>query len=82
MELLPDVLVYRRLHHTNMGWRALPRNSREREVFVRVIKASLDRRRRLDAGTVRPYPFSASDWQRRIQAECESYSGRSSSGLI
>jgi len=82
MELLPDVLVYRRLHHTNMGWRALPRNSREREVFVRVIKASLDRRRRLDAGTIRPYPFSASDWQRRIQAECESYSGRSSSGPI
>ncbi len=82
MELLPDVLVYRRLHQTNMGWRALPRDSKEREVFVRVIKASLDRRRGRNGGAVSPYPFSASDWQRRTRAECESYSGRDTSGPI
>jgi glycosyltransferase involved in cell wall biosynthesis len=62
MELLPDVLVYRRLHQTNMSWRALPRNSKEREVIVRIIKASLDRRRRQNGGAVLPYQFPPSDW--------------------
>jgi hypothetical protein len=54
--------VYRRLHQTNMSWRALPRNSKEREVIVRIIKASLDRRRRQNGGAVLPYQFPPSDW--------------------
>jgi len=43
MELLPDVLVYRRLHENNRS-RHLADNSRE--AVLRILKASLDRRRR------------------------------------
>ena len=43
-ELLPDVLLYRRLHkgnHSRIG------ASNSREQYLRIVKASLDRRRRL-----------------------------------
>jgi len=45
MELLPDVLLYRRLHHTNLS-RAKASNSRDQ--YLRVLKSALDRRRRQD----------------------------------
>jgi glycosyltransferase involved in cell wall biosynthesis len=52
MELLPDVLVFRRLHHSNY--------SREvklsHEEHLRVLKASLDRRRST-TGKVQDYVF-------------------------
>jgi glycosyltransferase involved in cell wall biosynthesis len=51
MELLPDVLVYRRWHTTNMS-----RSSRE--LLVDAVKASLDRRRETDGGLPRPLQFS------------------------
>jgi hypothetical protein len=47
MELLPDVLLYRRLHYTNLS-RVKASNSRDQ--YLRVLKAALDRRRRLNNG--------------------------------
>lgn len=43
MELLPDVLLYRRLHHTNLS-RTKASNSRDQ--YLQVLKSALDRRRR------------------------------------
>jgi glycosyltransferase involved in cell wall biosynthesis len=45
MELLPDVLLYRRLHQTNIS---RVRASRSRDQYLQVIKTVLDRRRRQD----------------------------------
>jgi len=45
MELLPDVLLYRRLHPTNFS-RARASNSRDQ--YLQVLKTALDRRRRLN----------------------------------
>jgi glycosyltransferase involved in cell wall biosynthesis len=45
MELLPDVLLHRRLHHTNLS-RVKAANSRDR--YLQVLKAALDRRRGLN----------------------------------
>jgi glycosyltransferase involved in cell wall biosynthesis len=45
MELLPDVLLYRRLHYTNLS-RVKASNSRDQ--YLRVLKTALDRRRRLN----------------------------------
>lgn len=44
MELLPEVLVYRRMHQTNL--------SMEPDALLQVVKASLDRRRRTETGPV------------------------------
>ena len=43
-ELVPDVLVYRRLHHTNRS-RCLAAASRDE--YLQLVKTSIDRRRRL-----------------------------------
>ena len=55
MELLPDVLMYHRMHQTNLSRR---RAAASREEFVRIVKAALDRRRRPvgtpDGSYVRP----------------------------
>lgn len=45
MELLPDVLLYRRLHYTNLS-RVNASNSRDQ--YLQVLKIALDRRRRLN----------------------------------
>ena len=45
MELLPDVLLHRRLHHTNLS-RVKAANSRDH--YLQVLKAALDRRRGLN----------------------------------
>lgn len=44
-ELLPDVLVYRRLHQTNRS-RRLAASSRDE--YLQLVKTSIDRRRRLE----------------------------------
>ena len=54
MELLPDVLVYRRLHAGNRSRRLAESSRRE---YLRILKASLDRRRRDPATPPRPYAF-------------------------
>jgi glycosyltransferase involved in cell wall biosynthesis len=54
MELLPDVLVFRRLHAGNRSRRLAESSRRE---YLRILKASLDRRRRDAAGPPRPYEF-------------------------
>jgi hypothetical protein len=43
IELLPDVLVYRRIHRTNLSRRLA---SASRMEYVELVKATLDRRRR------------------------------------
>jgi glycosyltransferase involved in cell wall biosynthesis len=45
MELLPDVLLYRRLHHGN---RTRHLGAASRDQYLQIVKASLDRRRRRD----------------------------------
>ena len=57
MELMPDVLVYRRLHKTNRS-RRLASNSRD--TFLRILKASLDRRRRFNKESPATYEFPSS----------------------
>lgn len=52
MAMMPDVLVRRRLHHTNRS-AALGNNSRAE--YLRILKASLDRRRA--SGDIAQYPF-------------------------
>jgi len=42
MELLPDVLMYHRIHHANLSRR---KASASREEFLQIVKSSLDRRR-------------------------------------
>lgn len=54
MELLPDVLMHRRMHHSNRS-RFLADNSRR--TFLRIVKASLDRRRLHQGGAAKPYHF-------------------------
>jgi glycosyltransferase involved in cell wall biosynthesis len=44
VELLPDVLFYRRLHHANLTRRTIDQAP---EALLRVVKKTLDRRRRL-----------------------------------
>lgn len=52
MEILPDVLVYRRLRQTNSS-----RSVAEHSDLLQFIKASLDRRRRLSNRTPVSYEF-------------------------
>jgi glycosyltransferase involved in cell wall biosynthesis len=54
IELLADVLVYRRLHKTNLSRREA---SASREEYVRLVKASLDRRRRQNEAAPANYQF-------------------------
>jgi glycosyltransferase involved in cell wall biosynthesis len=58
MECLPDVLVHRRLHRTNLSRTALAY-----DVLLQVVKVSLDRRRRQDGGAPRDYEFPTSTWR-------------------
>jgi GT2 family glycosyltransferase len=58
VELLPDILVYRRLHHAN---RSSAMGDLSRAEYLRILKTSLDRRRaahgqayELDLGGGRP----------------------------
>jgi len=59
IELLPDVVLQRRLHDRNVSRQ---RAERSREEYLRLVKTSLDRRRR-DTGAVAPYalPGARSD---------------------
>jgi GT2 family glycosyltransferase len=50
VELLPDVLVYRRLHDANRSTLLAERSRRE---YLRIVKASLDRRRSAGEGLLR-----------------------------
>ena len=52
MEMMPDVLVRRRLHETN---RSAALSDSSRAEYLRILKASLDRRRA--GGAVTEYPF-------------------------
>jgi glycosyltransferase involved in cell wall biosynthesis len=47
IDLLPDVLVYRRIHQSNLSRRMA---SASREEYVELVKATLDRRRRHKKG--------------------------------
>jgi glycosyltransferase involved in cell wall biosynthesis len=61
-EMLPDVLMYRRMHHTNRS-RELADNSRK--TYLRILKASLDRRRKGD-GRLSRYEFPPSEWREDV----------------
>ena len=61
MEMMTDVLVRRRLHSANRS-AALGNNSRAE--YLRILKASLDRRRAASGsadGEVAEYPFQTRD---------------------
>ena len=59
MELLPDVLAYRRLHRENLSRRLA---AASRDEYLRIVRATLDRRRRQNGGAILPYQFPPSDW--------------------
>src|SRR5262245_20824333 len=56
MEMLPDVLVYRRFHYTNRTYLEMSQN---RGILTHIIKASLDRRR-LNKYSVEPLKLPSS----------------------
>lgn len=59
MELLPETLVYRRMHRANLSWEsdgARRMTGAMQSAILRVVKESLDRRRS-GGGVVRPYDF-------------------------
>lgn len=56
MEMMTGVLVRRRLHTTN---RSAALGSNSRAEYLRILKASLDRRRSQNGGDVAEYPFRA-----------------------
>jgi len=60
MELLPDVLVYHRMHQTNLTRRLA---SVSRDEFLQSVKASLDRRRPSDGAAPQSYKFPESNQQ-------------------
>ncbi len=57
MELLPEVLVYRRLHSNNFSSQGV---SASMDEHLKIIKASLDRRRLSNGGSPRSYQFPLS----------------------
>jgi len=61
IELLPDVLLHRRLHETNRSWRSAAPTSTDRAIFAQIVKASLDRRRRLHPGAPPPLEYPRPD---------------------
>jgi len=63
MELLQEVLTYHRVHHTNLSRR---RAWASRDEYIRIVKASLDRRRRLDGTVPAWYQFPASNSRQRV----------------
>ena len=62
LELIPEVLVYRRLHSTNSSRQGV---SASLDEHLKIIKASLDRRRQRAGGSPRPYQFPTSDWRKQ-----------------
>ena len=60
MELLQEVLTYHRVHHTNLSRR---RAWASRDEYIRIVKASLDRRRRSNRTAPVSYEFPASNQQ-------------------
>jgi len=66
MELLPDVLVYRRLHEANISVEAGSRRMTPimQNSLLQVVKASLDRRRQQETAAT-PLQFPPSDWRRK-----------------
>jgi glycosyltransferase involved in cell wall biosynthesis len=67
MELLPDVLMYHRIHKTNFSRN---QSSASRDEFVRILKLSLDRRRSTNAEmTIYPYEFPETDWRQKINSD-------------
>jgi glycosyltransferase involved in cell wall biosynthesis len=61
MEVLPDVLVYRRLHQANIS-----RSSASRQFLLQAVKASLDRRRYRGDKVPRSLEFSALNRQEKV----------------
>jgi len=58
LELLHEVLVYRRLHATNFSSGGIFTSMDE---HLKIIKASLDRRRQVGGGSPQPYQFPTSN---------------------
>ncbi len=62
LELLPEVLTHKRLHHSNLSRRE---GEASRQEFIRLVKASHERRRRQDGEVAPPYQFPRSGWRRK-----------------
>ena len=60
MHLLPDVLMYHRIHENNFSRRHASASCNE---FLQIVKGSLDRRRRVSTGLPSSYNFPPSDWR-------------------
>jgi len=68
MELLPDVLMFRRLHDTNITQKDSIEggmNPDARGALLKIVKASLDRRRLHDPTSPASFAIPASDWRKQ-----------------
>jgi len=65
MEMLPDVLAYHRMHQANLSRTGAAASLEE---YLRIVKASLDRRRGPDVSAPRPYEFPAPVKHQRADA--------------
>ncbi len=63
LDLLPEVLVYRRLHSTNYSSRGIAASMDE---HLTLIKASLDRRRKIGGARPQLYQFPTSNFQNHV----------------
>jgi glycosyltransferase involved in cell wall biosynthesis len=65
MEMLPEVLWYRRMHQGNHSMESDTRQMTKQmqEALLQVVRSSLLRRRAQDGATPRAYQFPSSDWK-------------------
>jgi glycosyltransferase involved in cell wall biosynthesis len=61
MDMLPDVLVYRRYHHSNI---TRLDDCASKDALLKAVKSSLDRRRSADGSKPKTLGFPKSDWSK------------------
>jgi glycosyltransferase involved in cell wall biosynthesis len=73
MELLPDALLYRRMHQENGSMESDTRQmtTKMQDALLKVIRDSLIRRRSQDGMIPQVYQFPNSDWNKTKIASCE-----------
>ena len=66
MELLPEALLYRRMHRQNSSMESDTRQMTQKmqEALLKVVRDSLIRRRAQDGNSPRAYEFPTSDWKK------------------
>ena len=68
MELLPEVLLYRRMHQKNCSMESDTRQmtAKMEDALLKVVRDSLIRRRAYEGQTPQAYQFPTSDWKKNV----------------